>query len=554
MNQKMQVNVGEIEGAISQLRSIASDALLDRQGFGRGDLAGFSPVSGLDESGVSHGRVSSVSRPEALKALAAHVLDAAVLLEANLDSVVGADGAFSHMVGSIGLANVWGASASAVDVDMKLAQVENPSTNPFVFGRPVAGFVASLPVLHGQFQATDPSRALSEAAAWESTAVKVSEVVSRLDAVVAALGSSAETSWVDKAIERVRRIQWAGGQFAAHASAMGVHAGNLAAVAGAEKATAAAAYASWLAAPVEVKPVVEQAYMAAFPPRLTAGLVPTVPPFNQLLPALDAMPAAPFSPEAVVVPAAPAFESRVLPQVVKDALVANGFSDVAYATTPQDVLAAAPAGGAGVGAGGLSPVAGATQAASVATLPPVTAAPAGSAPVVPVGAGHAGFGGSPFGVTPGVSPVLGTGGAHSGARGAVPGGRVGGRQGVGSAVGAGAGSAVGLIGRGGAGVGTIPPGLTGPGLTGPGVGAPLSPGPGTTSTTSTAHTANRSVAVGGPLSPSAHAGGGGSRKRRVRAVTSAVERNGNLRALLGDAPAVLPDVIGDDVRTPRHTT
>ena len=104
MNQKMQVNVGEIEGAISQLRSIASDALLDRQGFGRGDLAGFSPVSGLDESGVSHGRVSSVSRPEALNALAAHVLDAAVLLEANLDSVVGADGAFSHMVGSIGLA------------------------------------------------------------------------------------------------------------------------------------------------------------------------------------------------------------------------------------------------------------------------------------------------------------------------------------------------------------------------------------------------------------------------------------------------------------------
>ena len=56
------------------------------------------------------------------------------------------------------------------------------------------------------------------------------------------------------------------------------------------------------------------------------------------------------------------------------------------------------------------------------------------------------------------------------------------------------------------------------------------------------------------MSPSAHAGGGGSRKRRVRAVTSAVERNGNLRALLGDAPAVLPDVIGDDVRTPRHTT
>lgn len=35
---------------------------------------------------------------------------------------------------------------------------------------------------------------------------------------------------------------------------------------------------------------------------------------------------------------------------------------------------------------------------------------------------------------------------------------------------------------------------------------------------------------------------------KVKTVTSAVERDGNLRALLGEAPLTLPDVIGFNVR------
>ena len=57
------------------------------------------------------------------------------------------------------------------------------------------------------------------------------------------------------------------------------------------------------------------------------------------------------------------------------------------------------------------------------------------------------------------------------------------------------------------------------------------------------------MAVGG--APMAGAAGNGNNDRKsskVKAVTSAVERDGNLRALLGEAPLVLPPVIGDDVR------
>ena len=54
---------------------------------------------------------------------------------------------------------------------------------------------------------------------------------------------------------------------------------------------------------------------------------------------------------------------------------------------------------------------------------------------------------------------------------------------------------------------------------------------------------------GAPMGAGAGAGGanrkGGS---KVKSVTSAVEREGNLRALLGEAPLVLPPVIGAEVR------
>lgn len=55
---------------------------------------------------------------------------------------------------------------------------------------------------------------------------------------------------------------------------------------------------------------------------------------------------------------------------------------------------------------------------------------------------------------------------------------------------------------------------------------------------------------GAPMGGAAGRGGQkqGNKGSKVKTVTSAVEREGNLRALLGDAPLVLPPVIGDEVR------
>lgn len=52
--------------------------------------------------------------------------------------------------------------------------------------------------------------------------------------------------------------------------------------------------------------------------------------------------------------------------------------------------------------------------------------------------------------------------------------------------------------------------------------------------------------MAGPMG--AQQGQRNSKQTKVKTVTSAVERDGNLKALLGDAPLVLPEVIGHNVR------
>lgn len=59
----------------------------------------------------------------------------------------------------------------------------------------------------------------------------------------------------------------------------------------------------------------------------------------------------------------------------------------------------------------------------------------------------------------------------------------------------------------------------------------------------------RSHTFMGPMTGTAGAGGrGGQRNKKIKTITSSVEENENLRALLGDRPPVVPGVIGSWAR------
>lgn len=164
-------------------------------------------------------------------------------------------------------------------------------------------------------------------------------------------------------------------------------------------------------------------------------------------------------------------------------------------------------------------------------------------------------GGSAFG--PGVAASgagYGTAGRGSGSYGARPGFGSGAGVGSGGAAGGGFGSgAPGTPGAGSGGYGAT----TGTGAGGHGTGANPH-GTGGTYAAAGSAGANGQQAQGGrgaavAAGPMGAAGAGRGRGRdksgaKVRTVTSAVERDGNLKALLGDAPLLLPSVIGHNVR------
>lgn len=129
---------------------------------------------------------------------------------------------------------------------------------------------------------------------------------------------------------------------------------------------------------------------------------------------------------------------------------------------------------------------------------------------------------------------------------------------MGFGAGAGAGSAAG------AGAGAGRPGFTntgfGPGGAGAAGSMPGTPGAtggtGTAAGSSNVYATNNSAAGqrGGMVAGHPMMGGrnqnkrGGDKAAKVKTVTTAVEREGNLKALLGDAPLLLPDIIGHNVR------
>lgn len=503
------------------------------------------------------------------KALAAHMLDAAALLEANLNSAVAEDFQFSKLVSHIGAGRGLGLNQFVADMQNPVPPVlVNPTTGRFANAAPVAGPQGSLAALNAQFAGTFPAQATAAAAQWTSTAESISSAVAALEGVKAALASSATTSWVQAAIDRINRIQWAGGTYSAHAGALAMHTTNLATVAQANQINTAVAHGTWLALPTPpAKIAFEQAYLLPFAPSLTAGLIPSNPAFDQLLPPLSDMPGGDFDAGAVSVPQAPEFDQTPLPKVVASALRERGFGDLAGANTPAQVverfanttpeaLEAISAGatptqvaslgvptmppslnpGTGMGTGLGNSVGTPTLGGAPSVAPLNGGALGGGSPASLVGGGPMALGG-PTGTSRGNTPGLGRGFAVGGG---VPTGAFGGRIPSGGIAG------VGMPGAGVSGTGAHGVGAPGAGTSGAGARSASAIPVGQTGTSG----GNRAYPVGG------HAGGGPRRSDRkgkpIKAVTSAVEREGNLRALLGEAPALLPQVIGDNVREPRE--
>ena len=545
--------------AVQHSASLLEDAALKLQGgnlftsFRK--LTNYSSVSGLDQAGRMHQVISSVSQPEATRGLALFLSNAAGLLREQVDGFVAVDA---------GIGESFRPGGGDVSGGVRISTPDAPLVNSFSVVPPAAGRPWSLEQLVAQLSATDVASMSGISQNWAATSDSVTEALSVIPEVVGLLSGSAETEAIGNAIDHIGLIASSGAQYALNA---GVLAGLTAGLVTVSEASSIQAATTLGIVRLAVHPIashgIEQSYLSGYGPQLTVELVPTVPPFDMLLPPLGSVSGGVLDgggAGALI----PEFKKQALSPVVRDALDHAGWGDVAHATTPAEIVEQ-------VGkpnpdlldliASGATP----TQVASATapSLPPVGAlggaltggagaaagagALAGGATSAVGGLGAAGA----VGGLGGAMPLAGRGAAGlSGGVGSGAGGRAGAGAGGSGALGARGGFSTPPGAGGGAGTGGVGPAPgNGPGAGGVGAGSPGA-SPRTGGSTGGAGAGGYGV---GPAAGAGRGGRNGQQKRgRVQAVTSAVEREGNLKALLGEAPEVVPGVIGAWVREPKR--
>lgn len=577
------------------------------------DLFGvnFTSVSGLREMGQSHVGVLGDHGAESLRAFADRFSNIAAQLRQNLADVVNADTQLGVLMDAVGFR---GDVADLLTGD-HLADVVDTETSEFVITTPVVVRPGSLPGLASQFAATNYGVPTTMTSQWTAMSSKVAQAAGVLSGVLADLDSSSETQAIAYAMDTIRVLEAAGGVFAANTATMGTTTTNLGTAGlavGEQVVMAAQAHGIIASTRPDMAPVFEQAYLTSFPSTMVASLGPSVPPLTQLLPSTrDPAGLAAGGMDGVLGQSAGArlagWQDLPFPGVVQEAMEEIGMGQQArmrnphelaeeFRRTGQDDLDALVAGH--------TPTTTATTGGGPSLPPTLTpgTTPAG-ATGVGAGVGPGSLGGaitSPAGGVPGVGSPYTSGGAAT----MIPGGSRGisGRAGAGNSAGSLAGHAAGgghggIVGGGraysgahvgghGGGAGSSGVGGAGRGGVGgsPGAGghrglggqsgfgghsgfggnAGHSGGPGPNGAVG----GRSGLGAGGASAASGGAGAysrgampiggmmgggarGGSNSSPVRRVTSAVERKGNLKALLGEGPEVIPGVIGAWVREPR---
>lgn len=577
------VDVASIESAAETLKNASRSLAKDTRFSSFGGAAAYSQVSGLDHAGSMHNAISSVSEPEATKALAELLKNAADILRFNSAAFRNMDlmnaTAFDQVDG--------GAARARTEEKIDSLTVAKPTTSLFAALNPFAGRPFSLETLFGQLIATDVGSMTGISENWLGTATSVGDAVAAIPQALSLLASSSETPAIQRAMSHLSSVEIAGTAYSAKAGILASHTADLVLVTESNSLQTASALAVMRASgsPGLAK-AFEETFLETFSPKLTAELVPVTPSFTQLLLPLDSPSGGGSGVTAPDVQAGRAFESIPLPKVMQDAFADAGYGELARATTPAEVISqvgrpnpdmlqsiaagATPTQAASAAAPSLPPL----PAGAGASLPGSLSAPVGGAmtgggpglAVAPMGnPGRAGGGpagaASGFGGVPFAGAGAGTGAGAGGARGTGGLGRMGaggfGTGGFGAGagaggLGAGSGSGAGGLGAGaGAGAGGLGPGVG----AGPGAGAGAGAG-GAGSNTFIGGQGNQAARGGAAGVPGAYGGGANrgrkGKKGRVQAVTSAVEREGNLKALLGEAPEVVPGVIGAWVREPRR--
>ncbi|OAA16457.1 hypothetical protein CAFEA_03695 [Corynebacterium afermentans subsp. afermentans] len=598
----LKLDSAEVEKAIDQLRSVAKTVIRGQGGKQLASLSGFSNAGGLDEAGERLSPIGDERAPEANQAIALYLKHTADNLWLALTNTQQTDESFSGMMGSL-LAPL-GHSAQALtpmySQGFQQLKAADPETQTFDNTAVSSASETSLLGAEMNLNLTNTSLAYSASDFWNSNAQLIADAMDELNGVHHALSSSADTVWIQEAMKKLTQIQNAGLEYVANSRSLANHTEALGMTADSESMYAAAAAAAYAAAEdPKIKRQIESDYLGSYSVRVPSGLQPAIPAFNRLLPEAGKLPSTPYASTDVPAPATTSYTPTELPPGLQEVLTSRGYGDLAHAKSPAEVIQQygrpTPETFERIAAGAAP-----TQSASAVLAPPAPSAAGSlstSTPASPVNTATptiSGFSGTPhtnaaaspanagtgaagLGLAPGnavaggrsaasgrsnsaglannarpssggaVTTGSGAGSGFANGRGfgAAPGAGRGAGTGAGAGFNAGAGSHSGT----GQGVNGMRPGIGGAGAGGSGAGSSYAAAGANGAASNNAHGARGGAFAAGPMAAGANRGRGRDKSgSKVRTVTSAVERDGNLKALLGDAPLLLPAVIGHNVR------
>jgi len=597
---ELSLDADAVDHAVAQLRQIASILMKSHRVNSLPSLSGFSNAGGLDEAGERLSPIGDERAPEANQAIALYLKHTADNLWLALTNTQQTDESFSGMMGSL-LAPL-GHSAQALtpmySQGFQQLKAADPETQTFDNTAVSSASETSLLGAEMNLNLTNTSLAYSASDFWNSNAQLIADAMDELNGVHHALSSSADTVWIQEAMKKLTQIQNAGLEYVANSRSLANHTEALGMTADSESMYAAAAAAAYAAAEdPKIKRQIESDYLTSYSIRVPSGLQPAIPAFNRLLPEAGKLPSTPYASTDVPAPATTSYTPTELPPGLQEVLTSRGYGDLAHAKSPAEVIQQygrpTPETFERIAAGAAP-----TQSASAVLAPPAPSAAGSlstSTPASPVNTATptiSGFSGTPhtnaaaspanagtgaagLGLAPG-NAVAGGGSAASGrsnsaglannarpnaggaiatgsgagsgfanGRGAAPGAGRGAGTGSGAGFNAGAGSHAGT----GQGVNGMRPGIGGAGAGGTGAGSSYAAAGANGAASNNAHGARGGAFAAGPMAAGANRGRGRDKSgSKVRTVTSAVERDGNLKALLGDAPLLLPAVIGHNVR------
>lgn len=543
----LKIDPSSISKAVSRLKEVQHQAITASQvGMKSTILAAFSPVSGLDQLGTGHGSVLNGGMGAAnsvLNSYAEQIEWLSAALQASGEALTGQDELFAR---GMDIADTGG---KVVEESVMFPARPAPRFESFVFNPPVVRPSLSLDALCSQFSGTNSGAVLEAQGSWSSMASAISNVSATLASIAGEVLAENSGETFEQAAARINEVAAAGATFAANAKMMGASVGTLNRIYMGHRMQVFMAATSIKAIldPFQ-RMAAEKAFLASFQATFQADVLTGMPPVRNLMQMKGANGAA--------------------------GEIALGMSEVAGSGQSWSAAGLTPAGAsklgsmvqeaAGqVGAGSFGTVSDQVEGISIGDMLTSAASAgqnlAGSASL-PASQSLGGLNGSGVGSQTGMigGPAPGMVGSTNSGRMSPAGSGIksdslmGARTHGASAAGGGMAPMMG-----GAGGVTGAGGLSSHGKharqTGPSVGSSSQSGAGMGMVG--AGSGKPSISNGGrgmmPMMPMGGAGGaGGGQKNtgKVKSVTSAVEEDRNLAALLGDRGPVVPGVIGDWVR------